>query len=159
MNHLPSQLSAASEHNGDLFCKQHDQNEYDCQHDVAVFQHFFAQDTDSHIVFFSKKNSCNIRNYTNNSACKHFHDQQNIVADRKYCHSVFPDLIHNNGIQAKGFYKIGCHKNKHGHTCNHRFLHYSEILCIQPHETDIPLIWANVEKKNHHGKKEAKYRW
>ena len=155
---MTAQLAtAASEQNSDLFGKQHNKNKDHSQQDVTVFQHLFAKNSDSHIVLLSEKDSCHIGNHTDDSACKHLNDQQYIVADSKYCHTFLAQLIHDNGIQAKCFHKIGCHKNQHGNACNNSFLCYSKLTEFQPHQTEISFVRTDIDQENSHGKQETKY--
>ena len=150
--------SITSEQDCDLFSKQHDSHKYDRQHYITVFQHLFAENTDSYIIFLSKENSCNIRDHTDDSSCQHFNDQQNIIADSKYCHSLFADLIHNDRIQPKCFYKVGCHEDKHRHACHNGFFDDSKITDFHPDKLDVSFIRTNVTYKNYHCDQETKYR-
>ena len=130
-----------------MFCKCHDNCEYHCQDDVTVFQHFITQNPDPHIILFTKENPCYIGDHTNDSTCQHFNDQQYVIADGKYRHALFSDLIDNDRIKTKCLDKIRCHENKHRHTRNNGFPKNPKVLCLQPDKTYIPFIEGNNTEK------------
>ena len=153
IHHLSSKFSTtASKQNGNLLGKHHNHYKYDCKHDVTVFQHFIAQDTDSHVVLFSKKDSGHVRNNTNDSPRQHFNNQKDVITNRKYRHTVLTDLINNNRIKPKCLDKTCRHENQHRNACNHCFPEDGKVLGFQTHKPDIPFIGADIKHENHHGK-------
>ena len=158
IHHLSAKLSAAaSKQDRNLFCKCHDNCEYHCQDDVTVFQHFITQNPDPHIILFTKEDPGYIWYHTNNSTCQHFNDQQYVIADGKYRHALFSDLIDNDRIKTKCLDKIRCHENKHRHTRNNGFHKNPKVLCLQPDKTYIPFIGTDIKQENKHCQQKAKH--